>query len=66
MTDLLKSKAKIQAVVKDRVKYEPLAFEQRVRDGKEELRNVLNKRPVPKSALDSSKWGVKNKAPKDN
>ena len=42
MTGLLKSKAKIQAMVKDRVKYEPLAFEQRVLEGKNEFRNVLN------------------------
>ena len=35
MTDLLKSKSKVQAVVKERVKYEPLDFEKRVRDEKE-------------------------------
>ena len=59
MTDLLKSKSKVQAIVKERVKYEPLEFEQRVRDEKERLKNVVIKRPMPKAALDDSKWGGK-------
>ena len=52
MTDLLKSKSKVQAVVKERVKYEPLDFEQRVRDEKERMRTIVIKRPMPQPKLD--------------
>ena len=59
MTDLLKTKSKVQAIVKERVKYEPLDFEQRVRDAKGMMKNVVIKRPMPQKALDDSRWGGK-------
>ena len=65
MTDLLKSKSKIQAVVKERIKYEPLSFEQRVRNEKDQLRNVVIKRPMPPSKLDDSQWGGKGNDPNE-
>ena len=41
MTDLLKTKSKVQVVMKERVKYTPYDFEKRVRDSSGNVRNIV-------------------------